>query len=375
MKSKKKEIKSVNTTPIFFLVFLLIISISVAQQISSANYKIPRESIDSGGGNFSSNNYFLELSTEPIGGNISSSNYAVCVGLNCCPGDAVARFVNSSIDESASTATIAFSLYHTDLCMGTTNVTVQCAVNCNPCTQVCSVSTSRHTLTLTDVTLGSNTISITSPNSSNPIYCQVTDDTFQLQSCFNSPTNLTVTVEAGGPYTGSSAIVLVAGNTTFSDGTVVSGVSITVDLFRKSNIADKLFTVVINTSKNGKYFATFGNLDPDSYQVNVSARFESVRANATDTFDIINPLGNCQIKTIILTGKALDATTGLRIPAGGVSVTILETGDKKDGTVTDGAWSVSMVTCVVSGSRYTATVKITDNQGKISWSEIQFAAP
>ena len=59
MKNKKKKIKTINITPAFLLAFFLIISMTMAQQISSATYKVTRESIDSGGGNFSSADYFL----------------------------------------------------------------------------------------------------------------------------------------------------------------------------------------------------------------------------------------------------------------------------------------------------------------------------
>lgn len=375
MKTKKRKIKSIDITPIFLLVFLLIISVSMAQQLNSTTYKIPRQSIDSGGGNFSSANYFLELSTEPIAGNISSANYGVCIGLSCCPGDVIAKFANSSIDEGANTVAIVYALWHSDICMGTTNVTVQCAVNCDPCASACSVSETKQTLDLTDIIIRRNTVSVSDPNISSPVYCKVTDDTFQLERCFNSPTNLTVTVEAGGPYTGTSATVLIAGNTTYSDGTVISGVNLTVDIFRTSDLSNRLGRVLINSSTNGKYFATFSNLGLDQYRVNVTARYESLRANVTSIFDIVSQHGNCQIKTISLSGRALDATTGLRISSGTASLTIQETGDTKDVTVTNGAWSTDMITCVIQGKSYTVTIKITGDQGKVSWSELKFTVP
>lgn len=374
MKSKKNKIKKINIAPIFLLAFLLIVSITIAQKISSATYVIPRESIDSGGGNFSSGDYFLEASTEQIGGNSSSANYAVCIGLNCCPADVIASSINTSVDTAASTATISFALWHSDLCMGTTNVTVKCAANCNPCSQVCTVSQTDHTLTLTDILIARNTISVDDPNAGNIIYCKVTDDTFQLERCFTSA-NLTVSVEAGGPYTGTSAVVLVAGNVTYSGGTTISSANVTIDIFKTSDLSNRLRRVSINSSADGKYFATFGNLEIDVYRVNVTAKYQSLEANNTDIFDVVGIQSNCQIKTISLSGVALDATTGLRIPSGVASLAIQETGDRKDVTISNGAWSTDMVTCVVPEKAYTVTIMVTDNQGKVSWSELKFKAP
>jgi hypothetical protein len=374
MKSKKNKIKKISITPIFLLAFLLIVSVTIAQRISSATYVIPRESIDSGGGNFTSADYFLEASIEQIGGNSSSANYAVCIGLNCCPADVIASFINTSVDTAGSTATISFALWHSDLCMGTTNVTVQCAANCNPCSEACTVSETRHTLALPDILVARNTMSVDNPNPGNIIYCKVTDDTFSLERCFTSA-NLTVTVEAGGPYTGTSAVVLVAGNVSYSDGTRIPGANVTIDIFKTSDLSNRLGRVSVNSSSNGKYFATFGNLEIDVYRVNVTARYQSLMANNTDIFDIVGIQTNCQIKTISLSGIALDATTGLKIPSGVASLTIEETGDRKDAAVSNGAWSSDMVTCVVSEKAYTLTVMVTDNQGKVSWSELKFKAP
>jgi hypothetical protein len=131
----------------------------------------------------------------------------------------------------------------------------------------------------------------------------------------------------------------------------------------------------VNTSANGGYFATFANLAIDKYRVNVTARYLSLKANTTDIFDIVGIQANCQIKTMSLSGVALDATTGLKIPSGVASLTIQETGDRKDATVSNGAWSTDMVTCVVPEKAYTVTVMVTDNQGKVSWSELRFKAP
>ena len=377
MKNKKRKTRTVNIAPAFLLAFLLIISLSLAQQISSATYHLKRTVVDSGGVNSSSPNYFAELSTEPIGGNASSANYAACIGYNCCPADVIARFVNSTINESASTATIVYSIWHADLCMGTTNVTIQCAVNCDPCTQSCSsVSITRNTLTLTDAVTDRNIIgSVADPNISSPIYCRITGDTFPFETCFNSPTNLTVTIEAGGPYTGISATVLIAGNTTYSDGTVVEGVNVTISLYRTSDLAVSIGTVTLNSSKDGKYFANFYNLALDNYRVNVTARHGSLRANATDTFGVISIHGSCTVRTIALSGRALDATTGLRITSGAATLTVVETGDRIDTSISNGEWSATLTTCIISGQRYNVVVRITDNAGKVSWSDLQFTAP
>ena len=357
------------------LAFLLVVSITAAQTIYSTNYKIPYSAIDSGGGNISSGSYFLEVSTEPIGGNSSSSSYGVCIGINCCPSDVEAKFINTTTDEVNNEVTITFALWHSDICMGTTNVTVQCAAGCNPCTDSCTNYETRHTLTLTDVLTARNVVSITNPNISNVVYCKVIDDTFSLQRCFGSPTNLTVTVEAGGPYTGTSATAIVAGNVTYDEGTAIRGANVTIDLFAESDLASRLDRVITNTSETGKYSATFTNLGAPAYRVNVTARYQSLRANITDIFNVVSIHGNCQTKTINLRGRALDATTGEEIPSGTASLTIEKTGDKKDVAVVSGVWSANMVTCLISGGQYTVTVKITDNNGKVSWSEIMFTAP
>lgn len=375
MKCKKRKAVKINITPIFLLAFFLIISIAVAQRIESANYVLSRAAIDSGGGNFTSANYFLELSTEPIGGNSSSNTYAVCIGLNCCPADAYARTLNATVNETENTTTISFALWHADICMGTTNVTVECAASCNPCTQSCSLTRTQHTLTLTDFLFGRQTMNISNENITNAIYCKVTDDTWQLERCFNSATNLTVTAEAGGPYSGTSATVIVAGNTTFDEGTIVPDANITINLYPTGNLSTPLSTVSTNTSTDGKYFATFYNLAIGSYRVNVTAKYQSAVGNVTDTFDVISVYGNCQVKTISLSGKALDATTGLKVQSGTASITIKETGDSKDTPVADGSWGTDINTCLLSGETYTLTVKITDNLGKVSWSGLQFVAP
>ena len=373
---KEIKTKNVNIASILFLSFLLTISIVLSQAINSNSYTLQRESINSGGGNFSSANYFLEATAESIGGNISSSNYAACIGLNCCPADIKAQFINSTLDEDTNISTMTFALWHSDLCMGITNATIECSSNCNPCTDACpTVSTTKHTISLTDFEFGTNTIVSVNPNISSIIYCQVTDDTFQLQTCFHTPTNLSVSVEAGGPYTSSSATALIVGNVSFDDGTKVAAANVTVDLYNENDLTIKLATSNMRSSSNGTYFATFSNLDLGIYRVNVSAKYNSLKANATDNFDVINPLGNCNLQTISMSGRALDATTGLAIPSGVASITIKETGDKTDVAISDGVWGADMITCVASGQRYTISIRFVDNQGKVSWSDLQFAVP
>ena len=63
---KKKKIKQIriDIAQVFLISFLLVVSITLAQSIYSSNYNIPYSAVDSGGGNISSSNYFLEVSSE-----------------------------------------------------------------------------------------------------------------------------------------------------------------------------------------------------------------------------------------------------------------------------------------------------------------------
>mgnify|MGYP001612566411 CR=1 FL=1 len=207
-------------------------------------------------------------------------------------------------------------------------------------------------------------------------YFNDTANNWNATFLFNYTTaNLSIAVEAGGPYTGATATVVIAGNITDGSGNAIANATVTVDIFKANNLTNRLGRVVTNSSGDGKYFATFNNLDIAAYRVNVTAEYLTLSANAIDVFDIVSIVDNCQTKTITLRGKVLDTTTGLKIPSGTASLTVQETGDKTDTSVVDGAWSVEMTTCVVSGNTYTLTVKLTDNLLKFSLSELKFVAP
>jgi hypothetical protein len=177
---------------------------------------------------------------------------------------------------------------------------------------------------------------------------------------------VTLTCEAGGPYTTTSSIIIV-GSSRDIEGTPVFS-SGYIEATKASILQDNK---TFSSSLEGKFSSIFGPFTTGNYLINVSAN----ESYCTDSFSIIYSTASCGLKNITLSGKAYNSATGEEIPIGTVRVTILETGDETEKSFTNGEWSVIFSSCFDSGKRYNAAVKITDEAGKASYSQTQFIAP
>ncbi|MEM5869862.1 MAG: hypothetical protein QXR09_01700 [Candidatus Aenigmatarchaeota archaeon] len=183
--------------------------------------------------------------------------------------------------------------------------------------------------------------------------------------------NLTVTVEAGGPYVKytTAPTVLIAGEVKFA-GEPASFANVTIRIYEGSVL--KLIRELI-ASSDGKYFVAIPNFDYGGYLVNVSANYSFASAYNIDTFKVIGKLSGCVPKMVSLSGKAQDFLTGEIIPSGTVKIYIKENGDEFTTNFSEGRWSVAFTTCLIPDERHVAIVQIKDlATGRISWSEIQF---
>ncbi|MEM5773269.1 MAG: hypothetical protein QXL86_03565 [Candidatus Aenigmatarchaeota archaeon] len=185
--------------------------------------------------------------------------------------------------------------------------------------------------------------------------------------------NLTVTVEAGGPYVKDivAPTILVVGEVKFA-GEPASFANVTIRIYEGANLKA---TRNLIASSDGKYFAAFPNFDYGTYLVNVSANYTFASTYNTDTFKVIGKLSGCVPKTVSLGGTAQDYLTGEIIPSGTIKIYIKENGDEFTTNFSEGKWSIAFTTCLIPDERHLAIVQITDSTtGRISWSEVQFRA-
>lgn len=182
--------------------------------------------------------------------------------------------------------------------------------------------------------------------------------------------NLTVTVEAGGPYVKDVdvPVVVVVGEVSFL-GKAASFANLTIKIYEGNVLrAERSLTA----SSEGKYFALFSGLDIGIYMVEVNANYSFATASAYDIFKIVSKLKGCVPKTISLSGIAQDYLTGEIITEGIVKIYIRENGDEFSTTFSQGRWSVAFTSCLIPDERHVAIVQIIEPSGRISWSEVRF---
>jgi hypothetical protein len=185
-----------------------------------------------------------------------------------------------------------------------------------------------------------------------------------------NPITFQVYCEAGGPYS-SSSLVLVVGNSSWSDGETRKSTA-KIDILKSSVLQS---TQTVPTSNEGKYMVEFSGLATGSYVANVTATAGSDTANCSDTFEIQAGTTCESTKTVNITGYAIDYSTGQAIFSGTIYVTVKETGELFSNTFTNGYWTIDLSACLNSGSRYNLAVKIVGNDGRSSFAQIQITAP
>jgi len=186
---------------------------------------------------------------------------------------------------------------------------------------------------------------------------------------------INITAEAGGPYSmeTTNPTVIVVGNVTQFDGPVIAGANVNVDVYSGGTLKASKSAL---TTGSGKYFVTFNTLGIGAYTVNASTVYGASSAAASTTFKIVESIRGCILKTIILSGVAIDTDTGQPINSGTVKISINENGDEFSTGFSNGVWRAEFNTCVITGKAYTVAVQLIDSStGKSSWSQTQFIAP
>lgn len=183
---------------------------------------------------------------------------------------------------------------------------------------------------------------------------------------------LTPTCSAGGPYA-SNSIVTIAGNTTFNDNSADTG-PVLVEIRNNGAVVS---SSNVTSSPQGTFVTQLSNLGTGTYTANISATSETNYAGTCKYQFSVSPSSSCTTgyKNITLGGYAYNTNTGNLISSGNVTVTIKETGDTASGTFTGGQWTLAFNACVVSNSRYTLGIKVTDPSGLSSYSQSQFISP
>ena len=176
---------------------------------------------------------------------------------------------------------------------------------------------------------------------------------------------------AGGPYATSSTVTVV-GNTSFNDSSTASGpVQINIT---KSGVVQSSRNVT--SSPEGKFTTQFTGLSAGSYVANISATSGTYTGTCTSSFSITSSAScSTPTKNLTLSGYAFDYNTGSAISSGTVTVTIKETEDTSSVSFSGGYWAVSFQACIVSDTRYTLGIKITDPNGKSSYTQTGFISP
>jgi len=185
----------------------------------------------------------------------------------------------------------------------------------------------------------------------------------------------TINVSGGGPYanSGSNPTVTVTGNVSFINGTAISTpVNVTI-----TSGVSTLNSQNVTSNSIGNFFVSYASgFAIGTYVATASASVSGTTLSSTSIFVIYSASGaNCQKQTLSLSAIAYDAVTGSVISSGTAKLIIQETGDEKDVTFTNGAWSASFSTCLTTGGTYHVLSKIVDSSGRSSSSVLIFRAP
>jgi len=179
--------------------------------------------------------------------------------------------------------------------------------------------------------------------------------------------SLTVTCEAGGPYT-RAATKIVKGEVTNGSENVQANVTV--------SITDTSYSAQDVSNKHGRYSVKFtSNMDIGTYTVSVTADNNTNSGSCIDTFEIktISTTTDCLNKNITVAGRAMFAS-GALIPEGNVTATIIGEKDVTNTTrVSNGQFSVNLFGCLKPADRFLIKLHVVKDADE-NWSYVIITA-
>jgi hypothetical protein len=179
---------------------------------------------------------------------------------------------------------------------------------------------------------------------------------------------LTVTCEAGGPYT-RAATKIVKGEVTNGSENVIANVTV--------NITSTGYSAQVISNRQGRYSVKFKNtMDIGAYTVNVIADNNTNSGSCIDTFEVksTSTTADCLDKNITVAGRAMFAASGALIPEGNVTATIV--GDKgvtNSTRVSNGYFSVNLAGCLKPADRFLIKIHVVKDAEE-NWSYVIITA-
>jgi len=176
--------------------------------------------------------------------------------------------------------------------------------------------------------------------------------------------SLTVTCEAGGPYT-RTATKMVKGEVTNNSENVKANVTV--------SIVGTAYSEEDVSNKHGRYHVKFmERLDIGTYTASVTADNNTNSGTCTDTFEVkmfeVSP--ECLNKNITVAGKAMYAATGALIPEGNVTATLVGDKDITNSTrISNGDFSINLSGCLKPADRFLIKIHIVKDSDE-NWSYV-----
>jgi len=183
---------------------------------------------------------------------------------------------------------------------------------------------------------------------------------------------ISVTCNAGGPYTKNSAVNVV-GNVTQSGSGTTSNVTVNV-----TSGATSYLTQSTTSGGDGGFFATFSSsqintLDLGTYGVNVTATKNSDVYTCNTTLQILYLSQiNCQTKTVYIGGNVLYADSGAQVSSGTITAGAVGAGIVNSTAFSNGQFSIYLTGCFFTGNLYTFSLVASDNYNRTSSTQINF---
>jgi len=197
---------------------------------------------------------------------------------------------------------------------------------------------------------------------------------YSLKLCGKKIKDLVLDFDMGGPYLlrEDHSTVVITGKISFAENSPVNNSFIEAKII-KDGIIQKILTTY--SSPNGNFFLVFNLSQPGIYLAEIQANYLVSSVNLTKTFEVRREYERCVLRTLNLTGKAIDWDTGEPIEAGTVIIIIKEKGDVFIGNIHKGKWQLNFTSCLVPGKDYTLQIILKTPTGKISISHSKFKAP
>ena len=197
---------------------------------------------------------------------------------------------------------------------------------------------------------------------------------YPLKLCGKKIKDLILEFDVGGPYLLKKdySTVVITGKVRFAENSPVNNSLIEAKII-KNGVTQKILTT--HSSPNGNFFLVFNLSQPGTYLAELQANYLISSINLTKSFEVKREYERCVLRSLSLSGKAIDWDTGKPIESGTVVIVIKEKGDVFSGNIHKGRWQLNFTSCLVPGKDYTLQIILKTSTGKISITQSKFKAP